>query len=179
MQMHSIYNHCLLCSYHSNGYGIFKVYPFDLISVGLHPSIWNYNSEWRRIRGGGQGLATLRPHVNHLMGVYIDWMMVCKENELQGISIGSVVVGWQYHQSVQFFMALELLSVWGPKFEQISKEERGPSLLHTSIHLRVFCWLLRISHHTKREVHTMATCGFSYGHHVIFHECKRWLCVNH
>ena len=53
-----------------------------LISVGLHPfGIIIPNEEG----GGGQGLATLRPHVNHLMGVYIDWMMVCKENELQGI----------------------------------------------------------------------------------------------
>ena len=150
-----------------------------LISVGLHP-FGIINSEWRRIRGGGggQGLATLRPHVNHLMGVYIDWMMVCKENELQGISIGSVVVGWQYHQSVQFFMALELLSVWGPKFEQISKEEKGAFSFpykHPSS-----CLLLIASHFASYKTRsTMATCGFSYGHHVIFHECKRWLCVNH
>ena len=40
-----------------------------LISVGLHPfGIIIPNEEG----GGGQGLATLRPHVNHLMGVYID-----------------------------------------------------------------------------------------------------------
>ena len=139
-------------------------YPFNLRGP---PSIWNNNSEWRRrIRGG---LATLRPHVNHLMGVYIDWM-VCKENELQGIISSGVAVS-----SVDaVFMAQELFSVWGPEFEQISMQEKEAFTLHTSIHLRVFCWLLRISHHTKRElrwrhaVFRMATTSYFMNANVDF-----------
>ena len=41
----TINNHHLLCSYHSNGYCIFKAYPFNLSGS---PSIWNYKFRMKK-----------------------------------------------------------------------------------------------------------------------------------